>query len=1444
VNNDTSDINDALTVNGFVSSGSTDFTGTQLTTYALFAKRDADFSTLANQTLKLNVTGITATASISTGALSSSVAEENIADVLTRFAQAFTGTADSALNPSVTGRRVIFQSDWLINAETGNLTKPIMGSSYYYAPLNANFDVEEIDQVDVLNVSNRNSPSNDSGQLSATRLTGFGMGDDSVINGRKILAGISYSGLEELNIELGKGNDSLVIQDTHAGKTTLNGGIGDDTIAIVSTGGNVNISGGEGDDTVYVATANLDGSVDADEGRLETIMGHLSFDGGNGNDGISVDDSSDTSAEAGIVSADLITGFGLGSVSEVQTLKVVGKSGFYRVSRGDVNVPWYNIRPGVARPGAVGVVLDVSFNAAQVEGQLELIYGFGNVAVTLISNDNGAKTYAIEFTGQLSGADVAPIRWADPGPINLVANDDLGAVDVGGITLPNANSGRADVIIGTGTSDAQDPSGGNTQQFLEIVDADRGTFTITLLNQETYALPFDVTLEDLRKALEPILNPNNSDGAKSHTDNFDIEEIGGRFLLTFKGEHRDLVIKEVDVDVTELRGGTVELAVQREGLSYFNLEKLDLNLGDEANVLNIRGTSATTNINMGGGDDEIYVSSLSDLDFSKRALTFIGNLDGIQGTLNIDGGTGDQKLMISDASSMEGDSVLVVDRLPFRGVLGKDLTQLNRNAELFVIGASPAPISIQADRVDGAFRKGFRIETGSGDDTVNITDTIWRNRIADAAELELDTGLGNDNVFASLAAFGNSPLIIRTEGEFNYRMRLRGGLNIATLTNPADEISVTVDGNQLSNNQYRAVLDQNAIDLKISGNLSSESIVEAQITRVNRGRVSEIEGQREYVIDYQLHEGETVKLFSAGQELLQGKDYFLHQIRPQQFILVFNGRFNFFRNDDIVWEATRILSESRTLQSLGQRDDDFVNAFGSALPLSIYTGSGKDVIIGGSGDDTIYSGRGDDVVFGRSGADKIISVEGDQLGEDLDVIFGDDGIVKFNHFPRDLTIDSRNAGQQRLPVGDYRLSEVFSVDGGTAGDDVITSGNGDDILIGGFGADQLTSRAGSDILIGDSGKVIFKLGHLSQIKSTNSFDQSGTDDVLTGGGGPNYLIGGLGNDTISSKATDENGFSAIFGDLGEINFAYNASTGVNSVTGMASSTPGLGGNDRITTTDEWVGEYKLASGEDFTATIAVTDNSDDPAQRTIDVAGHLNGVDGLSATVDPSDAFKIIVLRADGGYLDARIRDDKGPNTLSVDTTAGVIDTSGIATTHGWVGEYRLASGDGFTPTTAVTDNSDDPAQRTIDVAGHLNGVEGLSAFVDPSDASRIIVVRADGGHMDVRIRDDQAPTTLSEDTTQVVRVIDTSVITSSGNSDWIIAGIGSDQLTIPNGAFFSFGIGSFSSTPEKEPLYFEWEILNSSQDSTGGSVITVDGFSLEENIRPVSYLFGQFDES
>ena len=1164
--NDPSSIENTLTMSGFLGDDPPSLAGNVVTTYALFAKRDQDFSALTGQSLSLSIdyTDTSGAAQTLTQPINIS-GTANIASVLNDIVSVVAGTsAESVLNSAISGRRVAFESDWLTNQETGNLVKPLLGDAYYYAPLNANFDVEEADQVDVLNVSNGNSPSNDSGTLTGDRLTGFGMGGDTVIGGRLLPGGITYTSLEELNIELGTGNDSLVIEDTHAGKTTINAGEGDDVVAIGNTSGTLNIEGDAGDDTIHIATSDLSGNITDAQGRLETIMGHLLFDGGAGTDRMTVDDSNDSSAEVGTLTEDSLTGYGFGSVSEVQTLTVIGQSGFYRISRGDVNVPWYYIRPGVARPGSLGVVLDVRFSSVQIQQHLEYIYGFGNVAVSLISTGDGAKTYGIEFIGQLAGADVAPIRWADPGPINLVANGDLGTINAGEINLPNANSNKAGIEVGTRTSAEKDPSGGNTQQFLEIVNADRGTFTITLLDQATAPLPFGVTLEKLIDALQPILNPNNSDPSKPFTNNFDIVKIGNRFLLTFKGEHRDLSIAGVDIDVSNLRGATVELTTRETGISYFNLEQFDLTLGDGANVLNIQGSSATTNVDLGGGNDEIYISSLSDLDFTKRDPSFIGNLDRIRGTLNIDGGTGDQRLLISDASSLTGDFVSIINRPPFRGLPGQDLTNLDASAELFVIGASPAPISIQADRVEGTFREGFRIETGAGDDTVNITNTIYRNRIANAAELELDTGLGNDDVFATLTESGNSDLIIRTQGEFNYRMILRSGLNIADLTNPEDEIAVFVDGVRLGSDQFRAVLGQNAIDLKIDGNLSRTSVVEVKLARVTRGRISEVQDQRQYVVNYQLHSDETVKLFSAGLELRQGADYFFYQLRPQQFILVFNGRFNFFRNGDIVWEATRYLIESQTVQSLGQRDDDFVNASGSTLPLTISSGSGDDVIIGGQNDDVIRSGRGDDIVFGRSGSDIINTVEANQLTADQDIVFGDHGRVSYLSATGEAFIDSRSTGQKRLPSGDYRLLEVSSVNSGTAGDDVIVTGKGNDILIGGFGADRLTAGEGNDVLIGDGGRVSYDAGHFAIIKSTDSFQQDGTNDILSGGDGQNWIIGGLGNDQIDTGSVAAAGdFSTVLGDIGKVTFTYDPGTGINSVTEMVSTFPGVGGNDRI-----------------------------------------------------------------------------------------------------------------------------------------------------------------------------------------------------------------------------------------------------------------------------------------
>mgnify|MGYP000408540146 CR=1 FL=1 len=92
--------------------------------------------------------------------------------------------------------------------------------------LNVPLFVNEGDQVDVLNVFNGGSPSDDTAVLTEDHLGGLGMPDEAIIAGLTLKGGITYHHLEEVNLELGLGADHLVIESTHAGATTVNGGAG------------------------------------------------------------------------------------------------------------------------------------------------------------------------------------------------------------------------------------------------------------------------------------------------------------------------------------------------------------------------------------------------------------------------------------------------------------------------------------------------------------------------------------------------------------------------------------------------------------------------------------------------------------------------------------------------------------------------------------------------------------------------------------------------------------------------------------------------------------------------------------------------------------------------------------------------------------------------------------------------------------------------------------------------------------------------------------------------------------------------------------------------------------------------------------------------------------------------------------------------------------------
>src|SRR5260221_14444035 len=82
-------------------------------------------------------------------------------------------------------------------------------------------------------------------RLTPTSITGLGMG----------LSGIAYSGLSQLNINLGSGGNTALIDGTAAGtNTAIATGSGNDTVNVRATGGATQVNTGGGVNTVNVGS--------------------------------------------------------------------------------------------------------------------------------------------------------------------------------------------------------------------------------------------------------------------------------------------------------------------------------------------------------------------------------------------------------------------------------------------------------------------------------------------------------------------------------------------------------------------------------------------------------------------------------------------------------------------------------------------------------------------------------------------------------------------------------------------------------------------------------------------------------------------------------------------------------------------------------------------------------------------------------------------------------------------------------------------------------------------------------------------------------------------------------------------------------------------------------------------------------------------------------------
>lgn len=253
-------------------------------------------------------------------------------------------------------------------------------------------------------------------------------------------------------------------------------------------------------------------------------------------------------------------------------------------------------------------------------------------------------------------------------------------------------------------------------------------------------------------------------------------------------------------------------------------------------------------------------------------------------------------------------------------------------------------------------------------------------------------------------------------------------------------------------------------------------------------------------------------------------------------------------------------------------------------------GLGNDIILGGSGGsdiaghsgDRLYGDRGTDIILGDGGRvqrdasgvtqhieTKDVENGGDDFIDgdaDEDVILGGTGNDRINGGSDEADdILLGDNGKVVFDDGSSEANDIFSTDPTYGGQDEITGGLGNDIILGGsggadvagVGGDQLFGNEGDDIILGDGGYI--KRTETKAIEIIETLFNEGGDDTINGDVGRDRILGGAGSDTIDSG--DE--ADIVIGDQGILDYTLDGNLAT--LDRIATQDPTIGGNDAIAT---------------------------------------------------------------------------------------------------------------------------------------------------------------------------------------------------------------------------------------------------------------------------------------
>ena len=462
------------------------------------------------------------------------------------------------------------------------------------------------------------------------------------------------------------------------------------------------------------------------------------------------------------------------------------------------------------------------------------------------------------------------------------------------------------------------------------------------------------------------------------------------------------------------------------------------------------------------------------------------------------------------------------------------------------------------------------------------------------------------------------------------------------------------------------------------------------------------------------------------------------------------------------------------------------------LPITL--GLVETIAPGIGGSDTINTGTGNSIVMGGTGADTISTVVGGAGANNTNFVFGDDGYITWAAAEVGL-----NPGNVTWPGMDSDPSDidlVASTDTWDGGNDTITIGSGQAIVVGGAGNDTITGGSGTNVILGDSGAVYAAAADTNRFGTlpmtigmvTTMDPLNGGDDVISTLDGNAIVMGGVGNDTITTGA----GTNIVFGDDGYVTWVgaelnpqgltWSGSDHDPSDIDLLSSTDTtFGGNDTIsvgagsaivvggagndnitagTASNIVIGD----NGAVFAATVNAAQFGGLPitVQLAESIAPTVGGTDTITGGAGPD-----LIIGGNGsdaitaGEGDNLVIGDNG--SFAFDTNTGGLITAQTTDPTAGGGDDQITAGSGNDVILGGQGND------TIDAGGGNNvvfGDDGIAIF-DPA----VLV------HMTSTETGADGPALGGDD-----------VITAGSGRDVIVGGMGNDTITAGDGNNVIFG--------------------------------------------------------